>query len=65
MAEPDLDPDPTIAPEADWESEGGAVLPPGVTVTIRGPQDASLEELEAAVAAARDALPTGYRLERD
>jgi hypothetical protein len=65
MTDADPGPDPIPEPEADWESEGGAVLPPGVTVTIRGPESASLEDLEAAVEAARAALPGGYRLERD
>jgi len=48
--------------EADWESEGGPVLPRGIPVTLRGPDGS---DLEAALKAARDALPEGYRLERD
>jgi hypothetical protein len=65
MTDADLAPDTTLEPEADWESEGGAVLPPGVRITIRGPEGAGPDELDAAVAAARAALPEGFRLERD
>ncbi len=52
-------------PVAEWESEGGAVLPPGVALTLHGPDGAGPNELDAALEAARAALPTGYRLERD
>ena len=52
-------------PEAEWESEGGAVLPPGLPLTLRGPDGSGPEELDAALAAARAALPDGYHLERD
>ena len=55
-------PEPIPTDEADWESEGGPVLPPGVPLTLRGPDGS---DLEAALKAARDALPEGYRLERD
>lgn len=57
--------EPTPEPEAEWESEGGAVLPPGISLTLRGPDGSGPDELEAALQAARDALPEGYRLERD
>jgi hypothetical protein len=55
-------PEPIPTEEADWESEGGPVLPPGIGLTLRGPDGS---DLEAALKAARDALPEGYRLERD
>jgi hypothetical protein len=55
-------PEPSPAEEAEWESEGGPVLPPGIPLTLRGPDGS---DLEAALNAARDALPEGYRLERD
>jgi hypothetical protein len=55
-------PEPIPAEEAEWESEGGPVLPPGIPLTLRGPDGS---DLEAALKAARDALPEGYRLERD
>ena len=55
-------PEPIPAEEAVWESEGGPVLPPGIPLTLRGPDGS---DLEAALKAARDALPEGYRLERD
>jgi len=55
-------PEPTPAEEADWESEGGPVLPSGTRLTLRGPDGS---DIEAALKAARDALPEGYRLERD
>jgi len=55
-------PEPILTEEADWESEGGPVLPPGIALTLRGPDGS---DLEAALKAARDALPEGYRLERD
>ncbi|HEY7737563.1 MAG TPA: hypothetical protein VIC63_00825 [Candidatus Limnocylindria bacterium] len=65
----DVVPDPKPArlpePEAEWESEGGAVLPPGVTVVLRGPEGATDADLEQALEAARTALPEGFRLERD
>ncbi|MGH7417328.1 MAG: DUF5671 domain-containing protein, partial [Candidatus Rokuibacteriota bacterium] len=48
--------------EAVWESEGGPVLLPGIPLTLRGPDGS---DLEAALKAAREALPEGYRLERD
>jgi hypothetical protein len=48
--------------EMTWEDEGGPVLPPGIPLTLRGPDGA---DLEAALKTARDALPEGYRLERD
>jgi hypothetical protein len=48
--------------EMTWEDEGGPVLPPGIPLTLRGPDGA---DLEAALNAARDALPEGFRLERD
>jgi hypothetical protein len=48
--------------EMTWEDEGGPVLPPGIRLTLRGPDGA---DLEAALKAARDALPEGFRLERD
>jgi hypothetical protein len=54
--------EPIPAEEAVWESEGGPVLPPGIPLTLRGPDGS---DLEAALKAARDALPEGYRLERD
>ena len=65
--EPDVMPDvePISEPEAEWESEGGAVLPPGMPLTLHGPDGAGPDELDAALQAARDALPRGYRLERD
>ena len=55
----------TPEPVAEWESEGGAVLPPGLSLTLRGPDGAGPDELDAALVAARYALPEGYRLERD
>ena len=55
-------PETIPAEEAEWESEGGPVLPPGIPLTLRGPDGS---DLEAALKAARDALPEGYRLERD
>ena len=58
----DLEPEVTPADEANWESEGGAVLPPGIPLTLRGPDGG---DLEAALRDARAALPEGYRLERD
>ncbi|MEK6190825.1 MAG: DUF5671 domain-containing protein [Chloroflexota bacterium] len=54
-------PEPIPAEEAHWESEGGPVLPPGIPLTLRGPDGS---DVEAALKAARDALPEGYRLER-
>lgn len=57
--------EPTPEPVAEWESEGGAVLPPGLPLTLRGPDGAGPEELDAALRAARNALPEGYHLERD
>lgn len=54
--------EPILTEEAGWESEGGPVLPPGIPLTLRGPDGS---DLEAALKAARDALPEGYRLERD
>ena len=54
--------EPIPTEEADWESEGGPVLPPGIPLTLRGTDGSDLEE---ALKAARDALPEGYRLERD
>jgi hypothetical protein len=67
MADPELEkePEPKPQPVAEWESEGGAVLPPGLPLTLRGPDGAGPDELNAALKAARDALPEGYRLERD
>ena len=66
MPEPDQpnepQPEPIPPEEANWEGEGGAVLPPGIALTLRGPDGA---DLEAALEAARAALPEGYRLERD
>jgi hypothetical protein len=62
---PEPEPQPTPEPEAEWESEGGAVLPPGMSLTLHGPDGAGPDELDAALQAARDALPRGYRLERD
>jgi len=62
---PDPRPERLPEPEAEWESEGGAVLPPGVTVVLRGPEGATDTDLEQALEAARAALPEGYRLERD
>lgn len=66
MPEPPRGPpdEPAALPpeQADWESEGGVVLPPAISLTLRGPNGA---DLEAALQAARDALPEGYRLERD
>lgn len=50
------------AEEMTWEDEGGPVLPPGIPLTLRGPDGG---DLEAALEAARAALPEGYRLERD
>ncbi|MEX1277439.1 MAG: DUF5671 domain-containing protein, partial [Chloroflexota bacterium] len=55
-------PEPIPTEEAEWETEGGPVLPPGIPLTLRGPDGS---DLEAALKAARDALPEGYRLERD
>ncbi len=55
----------TPEPVAEWESEGGAVLPPGMPLTLRGPDGAGPDELDAALAVARASLPPGYRLERD
>ncbi len=55
-------PEPIPTEEADWESEGGPILPTGIPLTLRGPDGS---DLEAALKAARDALPEGYRLERD
>lgn len=55
-------PEPTPTEEVDWETEGGPVLPLGIPLTLRGPDG---PDLEAALKAARDALPEGYRLERD
>jgi hypothetical protein len=60
--EPGPEAEPIPAEEAEWESEGGPVLPPGIPLTLRGPDGS---DLEAALKAARDALPEGYRLERD
>jgi hypothetical protein len=67
MSDPIPDPNPARVPEpeAEWESEGGAVLPPGVAVVLRGPEGAAEADLEQALEAARAALPEGYRLERD
>ncbi len=65
MADPESSPEPLPMPVAEWESEGGAVLPPGRGLTGRGPEGAGPEELDAALQAARSALPEGYRLERD
>ncbi|RPH34447.1 MAG: hypothetical protein EHM90_05920 [Chloroflexi bacterium] len=69
MADPETSTEPELEPtpesEAEWESEGGAVLPPGVSLTLRGPDGSGPDELEAALQAARGALPEGYRLERD
>lgn len=67
MADPELEPEvePVPQPEAEWESEGGAVRPPGLTLTLRGPDGTGRDELDAALQAARDALPEGFRLERD
>ena len=48
--------------EMTWEDEGGPVLPPGISLTLRGPDGG---DLDAALEAARAALPEGYRLERD
>ena len=48
--------------EMTWEDEGGPVLPPGIHLTLRGPDGG---DLEAALEAARAVLPEGYRLERD
>ncbi len=68
---PDRTPGPAVQPEdkpepvAEWESEGGAVLPPGVALTLRGPDGSGPAELNRALAAARAALPEGYHLERD
>ena len=66
LASPDpdanLEPEATPPDEASWESEGGAVLPPGIRLTLVGPDGS---DLEAALRAARAALPEGYRLERD
>jgi hypothetical protein len=59
--QPDVKPEPV----AEWESEGGAVLPPGIPLTLRGPDGSGPEELDAALKAARAALPEGYHLERD
>ena len=71
-AEPERTPGPAAEqpeekpePVADWESEGGAVLPPGISLTLRGPDGTGRDELDAALAAARGALPEGYHLERD
>jgi hypothetical protein len=55
-------PEPIPTEEAEWETEGGPVLPPGIPLTLRGPDGS---DLEAALKAAREALPEGYRLERD
>ena len=63
--EPEPTPDPTPEPVAEWESEGGAVLPPGMPLTLRGPEGSGHEELEAALRDVRRSLPEGYRLERD
>jgi hypothetical protein len=63
--EPDPIAEPIPEPETEWESEGGAVLPPGLSLTLRGPEGTGPEELEAALHALRRALPDGYRLERD
>jgi hypothetical protein len=62
-----LEEEPEEPPElvAEWESEGGAVLPPGLPLTLRGPDGAGPDELDAALAVARASLPAGYRLERD
>ena len=57
--------EPHPEPESEWESEGGAVLPPGLAVTLRGPETASAEDLEAVLVDLRAALPEGYRLESD
>jgi hypothetical protein len=62
---PDPKPERLPEPEAEWESEGGAVLPPGVPVVLRGPEGAAEADLERALEVARAALPEGYRLERD
>lgn len=65
-AEPErAEPEATREPVAEWESEGGAVLPPGLSLTLRGPDGAGPDELDEALVAARHALPEGYRLERD
>ena len=62
---PGSTPESTPEPVADWESEGGAVLPPGLPLTLRGPDGAGRDELDAALRTARAALPEGYHLERD
>ena len=54
--------EPKPAEEMTWEDEGGPVLPPGIPLTLRGPDGG---DLDAALEAARGALPEGYRLERD
>jgi hypothetical protein len=70
-ADPNQAPGPAEQPEdkpepvAEWESEGGAVLAPGIPLTLRGPDGTGPEELDAALKAARAALPEGYHLERD
>jgi hypothetical protein len=48
--------------EQSWESEGGAVMPEGIALTLRGPDG---PDMDAALEAARRGLPEGYRLERD
>ena len=69
--DPEHAPGPAVQPEdkpepvAEWESEGGAVLPPGIALTLRGPDGTGPEELDKALAAARAALPEGFHLERD
>jgi len=66
MSDPKRESEPEAEPvpeeQTTWEDEGGPVLPPGVPLTLRGPDG---PDLEAALKAARDALPEGYRLERD
>jgi hypothetical protein len=54
-------PDPAASAEA-AATEGGPVMPEGVSLTLRGPDGA---DLDAALEAARSSLPEGYRLERD
>jgi hypothetical protein len=62
-SEPTAEPIPE--PEAEWESEGGAVRPPGLALTLRGPDGTGPEELDSVLHTVRQALPEGYRLERD
>lgn len=57
------DAEPIPPEKAAWEDEGGPIgLGPGIRLVLRGPDG---EDMDAALAAARAALPEGFRLERE